>query len=299
MVCVRRAWLDLYGDGTVTLPLESEAGGWYCTELDLGYPEVRDVVNNRPDQDGTDDRTRYAAARAVSANITARGNQPDALAAQFGPYMIASVRPVLHYVLDRPGTPERLLTLRPSGYDWPINGTRSRDVQLTWVTAGDPYARDPVARTSTAWAGSSTTPGRTYNLTFNRIYPPGSGSPVPGIFTPYGDVPARPLLRVYGPITAPWVTIVPATGPYPYAYTVYFRSGYVINAGAWVDVDTATKTVFKNSDPTQPDPGALDWGASLMFPVLTPNKTWRMTLNGSSTSSVTQVQAIWSDRWLT
>src|SRR5215471_4422983 len=56
VVCIRRAWLVL---GTDSLALEDDAAGYYTTELDLGYPEVRDgPVNDRPGRDGTDDRVR-------------------------------------------------------------------------------------------------------------------------------------------------------------------------------------------------------------------------------------------------
>ena len=137
--CIRRAWLTL---GALTMPLEDKDAGYYCTELNLGYPEVRDVVNNRPDQHGVDDRTAYFGSRIVSANITAQQAPVDAVAASFAPFMVPGVRPVLHYVLDRPGTPERAFTVRASGYSWPVTGSRRRDIQLQWVAA-DPVAVDP------------------------------------------------------------------------------------------------------------------------------------------------------------
>src|SRR5262252_8029835 len=124
--CVRRAWLDLNG---AIMPLEDEAGGWVCTQLELGWPEVRDVVSNRPDQHGTDDLSQYWASRQVSADITCYGIEVDGLAAQFAPYMVPSVRPVLHYILDRAGAPERTLTLRAANYAWPITGKQRRNVQ--------------------------------------------------------------------------------------------------------------------------------------------------------------------------
>lgn len=95
--CIRRAWLTL---GALTMPLEDESRGYFCTKLDLGYPDVRDVVNNRPDQHGIDDRTQYFGARVVSADLVARGQPVDEVAAAFAPFMVPSVRPTLHYVLD-------------------------------------------------------------------------------------------------------------------------------------------------------------------------------------------------------
>ncbi len=111
--------------------------------MNLGYPEVRDVVSNRPDQNGIDDRTAYFGQRVVSANITAQQAPVDAVAASFAPFMVPAVRPTLHYVLERPGNPERTMTVRASGYSWPISGSKTRDIQLQWVTS-DAVALDPI-----------------------------------------------------------------------------------------------------------------------------------------------------------
>jgi hypothetical protein len=296
--CVRTAWLDLYGDGTVTMPLENPAGGWFCSSLDLGYPASREVTANRPDQDGVDDRTRYMGGRVVSANISAlagAGARIDDVADNFGPYMIPSARPVLHYVLDRPGAAERTLTLRGSGYAWAVAGAYQRDIQLQWLAA-DPVARDPATHVVTAWMGSPGAAGRTYPLTFNRAYPPAGGAPITGIISSPGDIAVRPLLRIYGPVTAPDIRLVPSVGP---AYDVRFVAGFTVAGGDWVDVDTANKTAYIRGDPTRNAVTSIDW-VNTTWPVLpvAPAQT-TMNMTGSGASSVTQVQAIWNDGYLT
>lgn len=295
MVCVRRAWLDLTGDGTITLPLEDLAAGYVCAELDLAYPTVREVANNRPSNTGTDDRTTYLAERAVAANIAVRtAAQPDVVPALFAPFMLPAARPVLHYVLDRPGAPERILTLRAAGATWPISGKVARDLQFQWV-APDPVARDPAVRVATAWRGASVSPGRVYPLRFNRVYPPGGGSPSSGVIHVAGDFPARPLLRFYGPVTSPACQIY-RDGVIP--YLVVFRTGYVINAGDWVDVDTDQKTVYVNSDPNRPDHSAIDWTTTSWPSIPNDGAYWVMVMGGQTTTGVTQVQAIWQDGYL-
>ena len=167
---VRRAWLVL---GSLTIQLDNPAAGWSCQSLDLGSPIVRSVMTNKPDADGIVDRTQYMGARTVVAAVSAistAGARIDDVASAFAPFMVPSARPVLHYVLDRSGAAERTLTLRPDSYDWPIVGAIERDVALQWIAA-DPVARDPSVQTATAWAGSGTGGGRTYNLTFNRVSP--------------------------------------------------------------------------------------------------------------------------------
>ena len=294
-VCgVRKAWLVL---GGLTVQLENPAGGWFCSSLDLGYPTVREVTNSKPDQDGVDDRTMYFGARTVSVDITAltgAGARIDAVAAQFAPFMVPSARPVLHYVLDRPGAAERTVMLRAAGYSWPIVGADQRDIQLQFV-ASDPAAIDPLERSATSYAGASSGPGRVYNLTFNRIYPTGGGSATEALVRTVGDLAIRPKLRIYGPITQARVTLQPSG---VVAIQVAFLPTFSINAGHYVEVSTAEHTAFLDGDPSQSVLAALDWYRSV-WGVVPPNVAHFLTLAGSSTTGSTQVQATWHDRYLT
>ena len=254
MVCVRRAWLTL---GATTIPLEDDVAGYACTELDLGYPEVREVMDNRPDQDGVDDRTRLMGSRAVSADIQTYGPTPDEVATLFAPFMLPSLRPELHYVLDRPGAGERVLTVRAAAYSWPVSGSGSRKVQLAWV-ASDPIMRDPTVRSATAYAGSGTASGRRYPLVFPRVYPAGGMLPTTGVISSAGEVPIRPLLRIYGPITTPVVTMDPDDTTA--TYRVVFVDGFRIDGDRWVDVDTATKTATDDTGASVMS--SIDWQAT-------------------------------------
>lgn len=290
--CVRRAWLTL---GSLTVGLEGP--GWFCPSLDLGFPDIRDVVSNRPDQDGIDDRTQYFGARTITAEITAlrsAGAQIDAVAAMFAPFMVPSARPILHYVLDRPGAAERTMTLRAAGYSMPIVGADERDIQLQWVAA-DPAAQDPVEKTATAYAGSSTVSGRTYNLTFPRVYPVGGASPTTGYITTVGDLAIWPHLRFYGPMTGGYVNIAPATGPVP--LLVMFLPSFTIAAGHYVDVATDRRNAWADGDPTQSVVAYIDWYNS-KWATIPPNVLHFMGLHSNSTSAITQVQATWHDRYI-
>ena len=294
MTCVRSAWLTL---GARTMPLENATAGYFCTSLDLGWPAVRTVVNNRPDQDGIDDRTRLMGARTVSAEIAAlagAGARIDQVASSFGPFMVPSARPVLHYILDRGANVERTLTLRGSGYAWPVTGPFQRTIQLQWVAA-DPIARDPVAKTATAWAGTGVL-GRVYNLVFPRVYPVGAGLPTSAIITSLGDVPVQPYLRIFGPITNPRVTFDTAGPP-----GVHSEVGmtYRIDAGHFVGIDTQRHTAYLDDLPNQSVLASINW-SSLKWPVLpvTPDSTL-MQLSGTGTTLASQVAATWQDGYLT
>jgi hypothetical protein len=294
--CVRQAWLELNGQ---TIQLEDRAGGWFCTSLDLGFPTVRAVANDRPGADGSIDRTQFMGSRGVTANVTAlegAGAQVDDVAASFAPYMVASVRPLLHYVLDRPGAPERVLgPLRAAGYTWAVQGPYQRDIQLQWVAA-DPAAKDPTVRVAIAWTGSSTVAGRTYDLAPDRIYPAGGTAPVAGVVRSLGDLPVTPALRIYGPIENPVVSFRPGAGP---VESIVFFDGLIVDSGDWLDIDTLNKTALYNSDPARSVITSIDW-INTVWPVLDPDPQWySMTLQGSTTSSLTQATATWQDRYLT
>jgi len=293
---VRRAWLVL---GNTTVQLENPPGGWFCENLDLGLPTVRAVTATKPDADGTIDRTQYFGDRAVTIAVHAlvgAGARIDAVAAMFAPFMVPSARPVLHFVLDRPGVAERTVTLRPAGFSWPIVGNSERNIQLQFV-APDPAIYDPTVRNVPAWSGSGLAGGRTYPLAPPRSYPAGAAGPSTGVIHSNGDLPVRPLLRFYGPVTAPVATIA-VPGIPGVTYTVGFLSTFTLAANQYVDVDTAAKTAYVNGDPTQPVLGQLNW-APLTWPVLPVGVDNTLAMGGSSTSGVTQVQAIWQDKYLT
>jgi hypothetical protein len=298
MACIRRAWLVM---GTTTLALEDPDAGYYCTELDLGYPEVREVSTARPDRDGTDDRTHLMGARALTANITARGPamSVDQIGALFAPFMTPAARPELHYVLERPGEPERFTTVRASGYTWPVSGAKTREIHLGWV-APDPVMRDPILHRVSARSGASVTGGRSYDLAFDRFYLPGGGSSTTGVIESAGDLPIRPTLEIYGPITDPVVSLEVSDPAYPApdpAFRIVFDPGFRIDPGRWVSVNTDARTAA--DDQGTSIMGEIDWAATT-WPVLpvAPALTY-LSLAGTSTTGVSQVQALWSDGYLT
>jgi hypothetical protein len=300
---VRKAWLDLYGDGTVTIQLENPSMGYFCSSLDLGWPVTRDVVNNKPDHDGTDDRTSYLGARTVTANLTAAWGagaaRMDSVAPLFAPYMVPTARPQLHYILDRPGTPERVMTVRGAAFSAPVAGASEVNLQLQFI-APDPDVKDPATQTVVAWAASSSNPGRLYPLTFPRVYPSGGSAATLGVIRPAGDLPIRPQVKVYGPITAPVITFAPrSTGQQ--AATIYFLSSFIINAGHYVLIDTASKTAYLDGLTNQSVATSIDWQRST-WPVINPvppaSDGVNMGVSGGSTTPVAQVIATWQNRYL-
>jgi hypothetical protein len=280
--CVRKAWLVLPSGATIQL--DNPAGGWFCQSLDLGTPVPRTVMNSAPDQDGIIDRTQYMGARTVTAAITALtgagASSIDAVAASFAPYMVPSQRPVLHYVLDRPGAPERTLTLRPDAYDWPIVGAAQRDIALQWI-APNPIAYAPTQQSVTIadWA------------TWHNASSP-------------GDVPFRPVLTITGPVTGPRVSwqCWPATGPVLYYGYVWFVNTYVVAAGTSIVIDCAAHTALAGTTSilnqllwTGPTSGTT-WPVLVVAPGYN-----RIQMDGVGGSNGTGTQCVvsWYDGYLT
>ena len=293
--CVRTAWLTL---GALSVPLEDPGSGYFCQSLDLGAPTYREVVTNRPAQDGADDRTQYMGGRTVTANLIAlagAGATIDAVGSLFAPFMNASARPTLHVILDRPGAAERTLVVRPSGFSNPIVGASERDIQLQFLAA-DPILRDATTKTATAWTGSSTQPGRLYPLTFPRTYPPGLGSPVTAAVAVGGDVNVRPLCLLYGPITAPQILFI----DYQLGrQSLTFKPSVVVAANHFIALDLDAHSCCMDGDPTQDLLAQINWGP--VWPMLAPAggaPSAELQYSGTSTTGVTQAQFSWREGYL-
>jgi hypothetical protein len=293
---VRRAWLTL---GSLSVPVEGP--GYYCTKLDLGSPVVREVVDHKASSHGEVDRTRYLGGRTVEVNIEAlstAGARIDAVATQFAPFMDPAQRPQLHYVLDRPGAGERVLTLRAANHNWPIVGPYQRSIQLQWLAA-DPIAKDPVVKSVSAWAGQPAgLAGRNYPLTFPRTYPAGGASSTVGNLVNNGDFNAVPVVVIYGPGSTFTMTLG--------ASVFYFQPGLVLTAGQTITIDPNTHAVYLNGDPTQNGLQYVDWTRTQpVWPYIVPvaqspggtGVPLILTASGAASPS-TQAIATWQDAYL-
>lgn len=294
----RRAWLTLDGR---TVELEDLDAGYACVTLDLGWPEVREVVNNRPQRNGIDDRTRLVGGRVVTAEVAAWGQNMalDDIARLFAPFLNPAYRPVLHYVTFSNEVGERTITLRASDFAAPMVPPYDRPMHLSWV-APDPTAYSTELRTAAAWAGPSTVAGIVFNddqIVFNDtqvIFPSGSGQAVPGVIDNRGDSDIEPLIRIYGPITAPRLVGTVAGRTWAFAFT----PATVIDPGDWVTVDMAAGTVYFDDNPAVSMMGDVSWSTSSWLAVPAGAQV-TFNLFGSSTTTVTQAVATWREGFWT
>ena len=153
--------------GLQPLPLTCEQG-WSLEQLQIGFPAVRSVVRNRAIDDGVFDDTLFVGARSVT--LTLRMATPTATQAALDrllPFVSPRERPVLTWSLAGSPTETRSLTLR--GVDAPvvIDGPSYQSIVVSFVST-ESYVRSGDQRCILAVVQPSE--GRTYDLTFDRVY---------------------------------------------------------------------------------------------------------------------------------
>ena len=239
--------------GADTLEL-TEANGWFVQSLDVGFPVVRQVVDNRSDANGTYDSTEYYGARTVSMVVRALGDRRAAFET-LSKFLRPSTRPVLFYTVD--GT-ERQITLRPNSRSSAFVGSpNSQEFLAQWVAPSGliEAVTDTVA---VADATLGVEAGRTYDLTFDRDYP--ATSPVGSVsITNSGTGFCCFRAELFGPCTNPVLENL-TTGE-------QLRFVTTLTASQWLEVNTRDRTVRLNGLVSQNRYNTLDFATSKWFEI--------------------------------
>lgn len=224
--------------------------------LQVGSPEVREVVRYRALSDGVIDDTRFTGMRAITLAIRFRdkllvgdcggsgAQSMQSLIDLLTPYMSPRRRPTLTWQL--PGSDElRSAVVRGVNWSWAVNGPKAQGIAPQWVVpSGEVLAGGPDARRCESIRPSvAVEAGRTYDLVFDRSYPP--SDPVGGrtVNNP-GTAPTHYVLTFYGPVTQPSFVINGV------AFETNRLGGVVLTDGQTLVVDTRNRTVLFNNLPT-------------------------------------------------
>ena len=158
----------------------------------------------------------------------------------------------------------------------------------------------PFEHVAESKAGLAIPDGRTYPLTFDRVYPLSGGNSTAGIISTVGDVPAQPFLRVFGPITQPQINVdVTLADGSTSAQRIWFRPTFRIESHEYVDIDTVHRTAYVMGNVLRPALRYLEW-TNVRWPAVPPAPAvGRLSLVGFSTSESTLVRATWRDGYLT
>lgn len=270
--------------GALSLDLMDPVNGFFIAQVDLGFPNVREVSTNRPDADGVIDETRWVGPRVVSVTGKVQGDTVLSRSARLGllaPFLDPSVRPVLVYAIDG-DQPARQLTLRGSDWSTPLDDPWVSDFHVAWKTADSSWAASDQLHTVSVPA-SIVAQGRTYTWTPPRHYPAGSQITAPAVNT--GNRPTRPVFRVDGPITGP---VIYGGG------TISFLPAFAVPAGRYVSIDCGTRTVLL--DGLYNVFGQVDF-LNTTWPVFLPGVQNNIQLQGSATGPSTLLTCTWRDAW--
>jgi hypothetical protein len=224
--------------GSLDLSCDS---GFVLSSFQIGWPAERAVVRNRALADGQLDDTRFVGGRAVTLTLRLdhRVSSTQALLNGLSPYLSARRRPTLTWSLAGSPTDYRSLSVR--GVDMPtvIDGPKFPTVVAQFVSS-DSFVRAPGERCVTMLPGEGEL-GRTYDLTFDRTYPPAGPDGSKNVPV-YGTAPSDWVGTIFGAIDDPTITVN--------GITVEFI-GLSLTASQTLVIDTAARTVLLDGDATE------------------------------------------------
>lgn len=277
-------------DGLTTL-LVDESIGVYGQRLDLGDAATREVVQDAPDADGTIDGTEYTGARSVTLGLTLfpESGSAWALRQQLRAFTHPARRPYM-FVQQAADAPEQRITLRRSQYSdvFAAGQGDSASIVAQWI-APLGIIESAVEHVTSIFAAGGTTAGRVYSLIPSRVYP--ASAPLgAGTIVNAGNADSYPLLRIYGPTTEPVVTN--DTQGKSLAFT-----GVTLVAGEYLEIDTRSKTILLNGDPSASRYSRLSFPASAWF-TLSPGGNVLRFHPATYTTAMSLTEVSWRDAWL-
>jgi hypothetical protein len=283
--------LKLSLPGEADLDLDDYSNGLVVNQWDPGYPEIRQVVENATDRDGTVDMTTWMGARVVSIQAQvalAPGQSRDQVLSRLRQFLSPAQRPILTWRDESdPGSIERQITLRADSHSAPLIIPGRSAVAVSW-RCPDPRWYSTVVNSVNINLSGTQIGGRTYNLTFPRHYPLSTGGTGTGIVTNGGNLPTPPILKFFPTCTNPSLIKV-ATGE-------QIRFLTTINPPDYLEVDMGAHTVYLNSDPNADRYNLLDFQTSTWWQLDPGDNVLRYTAD--SISGFAQVQVLWQDATL-
>lgn len=241
-------------DGSRVMNLLPRAGV-FLQSLNAPMPAIREISDDRTDDDGTRDSTEFHGARSCSIDLRVTENA-RLVEDELTRYLNPRSRPYL-VVADDEWSQTRRLGLRVDQYDAPLGvdlPRRMRDIQVAWKVPTGIWEADDLAQETLAADIPSTT-GRTYPRTHAWAYA-ATMSTGAATVTNLGSIPSHFVARLYGPCSAPSL-VNETTGE-----EVTFTSSLTLAAGEYVEIDTRERTAYLNSETAQSRLAYVDFTAT-------------------------------------
>ncbi|MCW2904932.1 MAG: hypothetical protein JWO67_7197 [Streptosporangiaceae bacterium] len=226
--------------------------------LDVGFPDVREVVEPRADDDGDNDSTSLFGSRAVSLDMVVYEEpyQISRLVDELKSFLHPRTRPYL-YVGDDGWDQERRVRLRVSQFTEPYTGYVSavqRSVQAQWKAPDGIWESADVTEV-TVRADIVSTVGISFPASFPISFTATQASGASEVSND-GGVPAHFTARLYGPCTGPRL-VNETTGE-----EIRFTSSLTLAPGEYVEVNTRDRSAFLLSMASQSRLNALDFAVT-------------------------------------
>lgn len=278
--------LLLTADDGTELDIDNPELGYAVQSLDIGAPEVREVVENRPGADGVRDSTRYVGGRAITINLVLVDDPLTRrkLLDDLGRFLYPGIRSTLTYSTEIHDTP-RTLRVRADQWSALWDKLAFTDLSISFK-AVEPFAKSVDARQE------STVPqappgGTTFNITFNFTFP-ATGTTDIGALNE-GNVPADWSARIFGPITDPRLVNLETGQQLKFV-------GLKLLSGEYITLDSLDRSILAGGLDNASRYGLLDFTASKWWRLL-PGVT-RVQLRADDYSTGAQVELTWNDAWL-
>lgn len=242
------------GDREMNL-LPRQDQGVFLQSLDAPMPAVREVAEDRTDDDGTRDTTLLFGARACSIELLVTQNVRT-VEDELMRYLHPRTRPYL-VVEDDGWAQARRLALRVDQFGAPLGVDLPRDVrkvQVQWKCPDGIWEADDLTPENVN-ADIATTTGRTYTRSYPLVYP-ATLSTGAATVTNLGAVPSHFTAKLYGPCSGPSLRNE-TTGE-----EITFTSSLVLAAGEYVEISTRDRTAYLLSLTDQSRLSYIDFAAT-------------------------------------
>jgi hypothetical protein len=265
-------------DGVREMVLAPRAG-LSLRSLTAPFPTVREVVEERTDDDGETDTTELFGARACSVDLLATVT-PAAFENELTRFLHPRLRPYLH-VTDDEWAQERRLKLRVSQFEAPLTvelPAQMRRIQAQWKVPDGIWEAVSLAQAQIS-ADIPMGVGLSFPVTMPLAFAPttATGS---AMVSNVGGVPAHFVARLYGPCTAPRL-MNQTTGE-----QLAFTASLVLGAGEYVEINTRNRTAYLLSKTSQSRLPFLDYGLSSWWRIEPGDQTIRYAPMSASAGSV-------------
>jgi hypothetical protein len=262
--------IELISDELGTLELRGSP--FVVDSFEIGPRAERPVMRDRALSNGGVDNTLYVGGRAmtITVRIDDKNCQPgvnmQTLLDQLMPYTVANRFLTITWTL--PGSEaRRKLRVRALGAPVPIVRKSHPLLICSFVSAdgevtdADGGSNDDGLLCASLRPSADSEPGRTYNLTFNRTYPPAAGQGA-RILVVGGNERANWTARLDGPVNGPSLRVNGITISWP---TLNLTVGHSLH------ISTRDTTMLYDNDPLQPRYGISNfadwvWGDLLLYP---------------------------------